>query len=332
MDSLWASLEAVQPASKPKSQSALFGNTVPARRSPSPPARPKSSLFGSTMPAQRPTKQAFGLKKREMSPSFDLVSRRIAEEIHPGSAAATGDEDMGEAVQVAIPAISSQTLQPETVPFVPAAKRTGFTALKEIAAASRAKVAAEKAAQRAPSPVAGGAMLAEAEGSSSAAPIKPAHKSKDEIVQVKRQRKKPAAKAAAASTSATGTPSAPSTSQSGTVDVDTTAPKKAKKPKSKPAAHGDIPVFDYATEGNLLDQPNAPPRAGDEDGPKKKKKKKDKPRPLDAPPPGASLSKLIDGKWKEADGAVMIQTPDFGKMPRDMSQPKAGAKSRTFTC
>ncbi|WWC66443.1 uncharacterized protein I206_100345 [Kwoniella pini CBS 10737] len=83
--------------------------------------------------------------------------------------------------------------------------------------------------------------------------------------------------------------------------------KKVKKPKVKAQ---DIPEFDYSSVPNLLDQPHSVI-----DGGKDKKKKKDKKQ-----------------KDKKGGSINAIEAPTFGaRAARDMSGPKGGNKSGTFT-
>nr|XP_019049128.1 hypothetical protein I302_02909 [Kwoniella bestiolae CBS 10118]OCF28058.1 hypothetical protein I302_02909 [Kwoniella bestiolae CBS 10118] len=84
---------------------------------------------------------------------------------------------------------------------------------------------------------------------------------------------------------------------------------KVKKEKKKAIKPEEIPEFDYSSMPNLLDQPNSAMSEGSKD---KKKRRKDK---------------------KSGGGGIgAIEAPTFGaRAARDMSQPKGGNKSGTFT-
>lgn len=116
--------------------------------------------------------------------------------------------------------------------------------------------------------------------------------------------------------------------------------KISKKGKQKKVRAEDIPVFDYSQEGNLLDN-SAAARKVEPDVKGKGKKKDKKPK---APGGISEWKTLASHRFcpgyvfllfpgpRADEVTVAIETPKFGKRAaKDMSQPKAGNKSGTFT-
>ncbi|WVQ71034.1 hypothetical protein IAR50_000559 [Cryptococcus sp. DSM 104548] len=305
-----------RPVVKAQPKSGLFGSTIQSAPtftpSPSPgfntnKAKPASGLFGKTLP-RAPAARAKpasgsstpGTGQRELSPGFLKVMDEMRVEMAPKQILKRGEGEAG-----------SGTLRPESVPFVPAGQRKAAPASGAVS--SSAKPAPVPAPQKAAPSATGPAS-------------KPAASAPDDgVVQVKKSKKQPQKKREAsggfdsdgskktklnngdgASTSATATPdiSPPGTPAAAAKS------EKAKGKKKERVKPEDIPDFDYSIEPNLLDQPQSASNGADA---KKKKKKNVK----QAPKPG---------------GFTGVEIPTFGARPaRDMSQPKGGNKTGTFT-
>ncbi|RSH77767.1 exosome nuclease subunit [Apiotrichum porosum] len=296
-EDIWADFvngrASVASASKPvKSvQSSLFGSALGgtkktgATSSPEPSkAAVSSSLFGKTL--KRSTSPARAV--RDVSPGFDDVMRSFA----------TTMLSKVEVSPVEPSSAQPAVAEPESVAFVPAAKRknasseatsatntfntTGETdAIGATAGASSSLLAAAQSAT-----ALSNAALVDAEG----------------IVSVKKKKgRKPQTASAAASASSSVVPSEATTPVS---VADKAAPKK-KKEKIK---REDIPTFDYAAEPNFLDDPKAATKNS------ATAKAKPKPKPK------------ADKKKKKSE----FDSASFGRAPLDPSGPKAGNKSATF--
>ena len=260
-------------------------------------ATPASGLFGNSLKATKRVSQAPGKKKTAVSSMFgaSLGGARGVKDASPGFADVMSDifsQFTTREIKVSASTVSGSqgvkqkptTLQPETVPFVPAESRSTIAESEVPTATSAPGV--------------------------NASPKKP----KDEIVAVKkkkqRKRDRAISAATASATGATGVSGAAELN-SKKVKVEPGDASTAPKPKEKKAKKelGEIPVFDYTTAPNLLDNPDSASRGADGEK-KKRKKRKDK---------------------QKSDGPNgTIETPRFGKTPRDLSQPKQGNKSGTF--
>ncbi|WVQ97195.1 hypothetical protein IAU59_004305 [Kwoniella sp. CBS 9459] len=316
-----------QKAAKHTAKSGLFGTTIKSSASPSSASSssttksvkaPSSGLFGSALPnktkAQKVASTAAKSKSRALSPGFEAVQQTIHGALEPKPAQKPSEEvaDVG------------QPIQPEQVPFVPAISRktASAAATASTSTATQAKrdtdpAAPSKAAEKAPKPV----------GESKTTP-------EDGVVQVKKVRKQrkrdrvgstsipndlPAAGSGPGSSSGkklklsppaeegNAATASPAEADAEAADADLS---KVKKEKKKMIKVEDVPEFDYANEPNFLDQPGSAAAAQSEASGKGKKDKK---------------------KKKPQAGIGALEIPTFGKRAaRDMSQPKAGNRSRTF--
>ncbi|KAL7419844.1 exosome nuclease subunit [Cryptotrichosporon argae] len=240
--------------------SSLFGKTVANQ----PKAKLVSAMFGQTLEV------GLARKGRRGSPGFDAVRAAVHDDIVPKPV------QVNEAPADAVDAPGVHKPEPETVAFVPSKSK------------AKAKAKEPPAAQSAPpSPP---AVKAEASQTQLAKKLVP---DADGIVSVKKKSKKKASASAVASAAA----GAPAETARGKADE--ALAKRVKKEKKDKIRPEDIPAFDYAAEGNVLDQTQV------ERAPPKKKAKK-------------------------ARKTVVDMSGGFGKAPSDPSQPKAGNKSGTY--
>ncbi|KAK6905601.1 hypothetical protein I203_106431 [Kwoniella mangroviensis CBS 8507] len=294
-------------STKSSKNSGLFGSTIKSSSSSSTstPSSSKvvnsskltSSLFGSTIVQQGKGRKPRNTnrKNKELSPGFENVQNSIHGEL----------QSTKQAVEL---------LVPEQVPYVPPTERGANMNEKVNGNSSTTTISKTEDKED----IATGAQPV---------PI-PVHSKKEEggIVQVKKSRKPKRERGASSSlpsTSGVG-------STNGTENViggkkvkldtttDTSTPngngeqviKSKKEKKTKKVIKPDeIPDFDYSSMPNILDQPDS---AMGKEGKEKKKKRKDK---------------------KGGNGGIgAIEAPTFGaRAARDMSQPKGGNKSGTFT-
>ncbi|WWC86140.1 uncharacterized protein L201_001012 [Kwoniella dendrophila CBS 6074] len=292
-------------SSKAKSikTSGLFGSTIKSSTSTSNSASSSSpsvinstkfkssSLFGQTLNNQSPAGK--GRKPRQ-------ANKRGDKELSPGFENVQNSihselEPKKPEIDIGIP------IKPEQVPYVPPTERNIVTT-NNISNSSAVAQHASTAPVSAP------------------APVKVEKKKPEEgIVQVKKQRKPKRERG--------GSSSLPSTSggvngiSGGIKKVKLDTPPnetmtenqqvKPKKEKKKQIKTDEIPEFDYSSMPNLLDQPNSVSSSSTLAHGKDKKKKK---------------------KEKKSGGIGAIEAPTFGaRAARDLSQPKGGNKSGTFT-
>lgn len=215
--------------------SSLFGAVAKAA-----PPTPQSSLFGATLPTAVKRVAVLGaLRERESSPEFCSVQAAIHKALLPR----VDDANPVEPSDSGNTNLESAVAEPESVEFVPAAKRQNVGSDQQVASLN-AQRPMETSASTTPAESAGPTTSLAATDGIVAVKKKKAKKVKDE--------------------------SAPG--------VDAEAVPKAKSKKAKIKAT-DIPVFDYAAEPNLLDDPKAA-------APKTKKKKANK----ETKKPGECLS------------------------------------------
>ncbi|OCF33232.1 hypothetical protein I316_04973 [Kwoniella heveanensis BCC8398] len=320
---VWGSVSSpVQKTAKPSAKSGLFGSTI----KPSAPASSASSLsssktakastsglFGSALPnkagAQKTVSTPVKSKARAMSPGFAAVQQTIHGALEPKPVPQTPGQDVD----------IVKAIQPEQVPFVPAASRKTASASDPASSSANKKDTSEGVGSDA------GASTAKAAESTAASTKQSTTLSEDGVVQVKKVRKQKK-RDRVGSTSTPNDASASGTGLSSGKKLKLSPPAeepngatfpaagvgagrvKAKKGKKKIKVE-DVPAFDYANEPNFLDQPSAAAVQGESSGKGKKDKKKKKPQA----------------------GIGALEIPTFGKRPaRDMSQPKAGNKSQTF--
>ncbi|GMK55550.1 hypothetical protein CspeluHIS016_0206060 [Cutaneotrichosporon spelunceum] len=265
---VWASLMGRKKpqAEKQQQSSTLFGTTLRTITSPTPASTAASAASSALFGHTLATKAPSASTSRQESPGFASVQSTIHSSL--------------EKPRVEVPtmeaAVFNQTAEPETVAFVPPRERKIPNAEPSSTSASsgkgkgKATTAADSAALSEAAPKAGPTV------------------DSDGVVAVrKKNRKKELAKPASMSApeSAEGSP-APGT-----------------KSKKKINA-SDIPVFDYAAEGNLLDQP----ASSSEFKAARKNKKKDKP-------------KARKGASSTSGNRRPLVNP---------SEPKSGNKSGTF--
>ncbi|WVN85849.1 uncharacterized protein L203_101001 [Cryptococcus depauperatus CBS 7841] len=289
-------------------KSGLFGSTIKSTSAPSTTSvslvtKKASGMFGETLSKDNHQKaDQLARDKRELSPGFLAVM----DSMRVGRPSATADE--------AQETDSKSLLRPESVPFVPASQRMPKSTLPPVLTPKdKAAEAPNTSTTPLPAPTSKTSETVEV--------------NENGVVQVKRskkQRKRERGSTTSAtsdvkkfrlddmgSSSAADTPSqsaSPSPKSESALMADkvktaTSGNKKGKKPKVKPE---DIPAFDYATQPNLLDQPQSFMGV---DAEKVKKKKTQKPR-----------------------GTSALEVPTFGARPaKDLSQPREGNKSGTFT-
>ncbi|WVR05806.1 hypothetical protein IAU60_002831 [Kwoniella sp. DSM 27419] len=303
---VWDAVTAPPYVVKAAPKSGLFGSTMKANAqhstSSKKPVKSASGLFGSTLSASKAQKGATSSEPRArlQSPGFEAVKRGLFDDLQPQ---AVSRPQIVEAT-----ADIGKSMEPEQVPFVPAAQRNTSSAQQVSASSEPAALSTEN--NPAEPPVAPG--------------TSEKIKVEDGIVQVKKARKvkkrsrvgstsvpnpddvekKPKLSPPAEGDEAVVTPA--TTEVRGEAQPVSTAVEKKKKKKNRVQ---DVPEFDYANEPNLLDQPVAVSSVLG-GGKKDKKKKKDK---------------------KEQKGIGAVEIPTFGqRAARDMSQPKHGSKSGTF--
>lgn len=232
------------------STSALFGktlNTPASLASTSASASaPSSSLFGRTLdkaPNASPTRTS-----RQQSPGFASAQSTIhsALEKTPAEVPTIG------------PDAPNQAAEPETVAFVPAGERK----IPQAEPTSTSVSVGNKGKAKGKGKGKATAAAVEAAPTESAPKVGPTVDA-DGVVAVRKQKKSKKDKVKAASLSAPG----PATGSP--------APQKKAKKKIKAS---DIPAFDYAAEGNLLDQPPTDQLASSSRNRTTKSKKKDKPQ------------------------------------------------------
>jgi hypothetical protein len=267
---MWADVIMGNTQTRRASSSALFGATAPATPATAAPVAipaASSSLFGSTIGKQAPAGPRTQPRDRLASPAFAAIQAAIHSELAPKQSAAV------EATSTSTSALTSGTdapeikteIQPETVQFVPAAKRTNVQSAVGAGVTAAGLDAATFVPGSISSSSSNGVDLDNNNGSgSSGAAATSAPKplvDAEGIVSVKKAKNKAKKKAAAAATA------------EGDVPASTSAvPAKVTRAKVQPEA---IPEFDYAAEPDLLDNPTAASRVARR--PKKQPKDKKKP-------------------------------------------------------
>lgn len=233
-----------------KTKSALFGSSLNTTskgkgESPSPIVKKKTSaLFGNSL----------AKSSKVAKPSFAEIQKAIHADIAP-----TPTPTVMPQPNSTTPSTQVRTLpSPETIPFVP----SGFRTTNNVPI---------KPSSPKPKPTA-----------------MPVEKVEKEVVQVKRKKDKKRSKSdelpiipsADGSTPSSAVIAASPTLSGPTADITgepkTKKPKKEKKPKPKAE---DIPVFDYANEPNLLDNPGSAKSKDEKDKGKKKRKEKKEKKP-----------------------------------------------------
>ncbi|CAK9781419.1 hypothetical protein CC85DRAFT_325791 [Cutaneotrichosporon oleaginosum] len=281
---VWADLiggkQAVQ---KTAPTSVLFGATLQTQASPaSSPASasaPSSSLFGRTL--DKAPKAALLRNKRGQSPGFASVQSTIHSALQKSPPE----------LPAINPAVPTQGVEPETVAFVPAEERKITKADETSTSASIGKSKSKSTSKGKSGATAAVGGDAPAKSAPKGGPTVDA----DGVVAVRKQKKSRKDKVKVESHSG------PETAEG--------SPAPEKKAKKKIKAE-DIPAFDYAAEGNLLDQPTS----SSADKTAKRGKKKEKPK----------------AKKAGAGAAASSKTSGNRRPLSNPSEPKSGNKSGTF--
>jgi len=244
---LWADTILSKPSANRATTSSLFGGKASGKAPPSATqAASSSSLFGSTLKEKKPS-ATVSRSSRMPSPGFMSIQAAIHDALAPAANAIPMEVEPTPSVGAnsVTPNAASGVAEPETVEFIPAAKRN--------IAESDSKTGTSDA------------------GSSSrgAAEVPSAPAPKDTIVAVKKKKTKKS-KTAEQSSAPASEPSSP-----GAAASEPPAPAAPTKKKAK-IQPGAIPEFDYAAEPNLLDDPSvAVASAAGKRGKKSKSKGKD---------------------------------------------------------
>lgn len=247
---MWADLIATKPVKK---VSTLFGEAKGKKASSAVPSPASSSLFGRTL--VKPTSSGAKTGSRAGSPGFAAIQTTIHAGLQPQRVSAQGVTNPAPPKAETVVAVA----EPETVEFVPAAKRKN--------AGSTPATMTITTSPDAPSSPGGTAP------SSRTTPLV----NEEGIVAVKKNRKAKRAalqqarelSVAAAGSGEASSASTPASSAAAATPTSSTKPKKAKvKPEQ-------IPEFDYSAVPDLLDNPDAATRKVKK--PKKKDQKKKKP-------------------------------------------------------
>lgn len=216
--------------------STLFGKTLPASTSTSGSAPAPSSSLFGRTLDKAP-KRLPTESTRQSSPGFASVRTVIHSALQKSPIEGT-----------TVDPTTLNPFEPESIAFVPAGER---------------KIA--KSESTSTSSIKGKGKASEAEVATQSAPSKPAPVvDADGVVSVRKQKKSKQEKAAAKAASGSALESAGGSRATTPVE---------RKAKLKPS---NIPVFDYAAEPNLLDQPSASTTAPQKKGKKKEKGGKDK--------------------------------------------------------